>query len=569
MQNRSLALAFGVLALTSCGGGGDGITTVCSPAPSISSSPPTSATVGQQYRYVIAAAHECGTFLPMVCSDVQAQLLPAGATLYEGPPYITWIPSASQANSNVSFRVATAADACGNQASQAWTVRVAADVTAPQVTAVSPADQATGVSTTGNLYVSFSEPVDPTTVTASSFLVSGPAGPIAGSVAVGSGSGFADFVPGAALPAGSLITATVTTAVRDPSGNAIAAPYSWSFTTTSSGNASGWALTTLDNSADVQWTSIALDSGDQEWVAYQDGMWVGSNQQKGTVLVSGNAVDTVTPVVYSSIAATVNTDDVAHVAYFDFGNSRLRHAVRSAGTWVTETVDPNAQNVSTVAMGHDALGRLHIVYNANAKLRHALLANKAWTIETLAIDANPYGDAATHAVAADPTGSLHIAYYDSATHSLRHASNESGAWTTESIDGGGDVGLHVSLAVDPAGRLHASYYDATNGDLKYATNATGTWIARTLDAPGDVGTGTAIAVDASGKVHISYTDGTQHTLKYATDGSGQWIVVPVDFGSYVGGVYSTSGYTSIAIDSLGGVHIVYRGNAHLMHALHP
>lgn len=115
--------------------------------------------------------------------------------------------------------------------------------------------------------------------------------------------------------------------------------------------------------------------------------------------------------------------------------------------------------------------------------------------------------------------------------------------------------------------MHISYYDATNGDLKYATNASGAWATQAVDSVGNVGLSTSIALDASGHAHISYTDATNHTLKYATNSSGAWMTYTIDSSVYVAGLLSSlGGYTSIAIDSTGKVHVSYRGDTHLRYA---
>lgn len=103
-------IAFGLIAIVGSGGGGGGNDYMtCSPAPQITSTPPTQATVGQIYTYTIVAKHECG-FLPFVCSDVNILEMPPGAIYTPDSRTITWTPSISQANNIVQFRIATVPD---------------------------------------------------------------------------------------------------------------------------------------------------------------------------------------------------------------------------------------------------------------------------------------------------------------------------------------------------------------------------------------------------------------------------------------------------------------------------
>jgi hypothetical protein len=98
----------------------------------------------------------------------------------------------------------------------------------PVVTSVTPLASAEDVAIGTTISVTFSETVDPATVTAATFTVEGPDGPIAGTVTVA--GRVATFTPAAPLTElGSGYTATVT--ASDLAGNAIVAAYAWQFTT--------------------------------------------------------------------------------------------------------------------------------------------------------------------------------------------------------------------------------------------------------------------------------------------------------------------------------------------------
>lgn len=112
------------LALTACGSSGGNSGMTCNPGPQITSTPPTVATAGYQYTYYTKAAYVCGGFLPFICNNIVGVQLPAGAAIDAYYDSITWTPAAGQANTNVQFVIATESDACGNRATQSWTVHV-------------------------------------------------------------------------------------------------------------------------------------------------------------------------------------------------------------------------------------------------------------------------------------------------------------------------------------------------------------------------------------------------------------------------------------------------------------
>lgn len=125
-------------------------------------------------------------------------------------------------------------DLAGNAlaANYAWsfTTGAAPDTTPPTITQVNPANGDAGVAINRKVAATFSKVMDPTTTTNLTFTVTGPGTtPVAGTVAyVGL---VATFTPTANLAIYTTYTATVTTGVKDLAGNAMAANYTWTFTT--------------------------------------------------------------------------------------------------------------------------------------------------------------------------------------------------------------------------------------------------------------------------------------------------------------------------------------------------
>ena len=105
----------------------------------------------------------------------------------------------------------------------------------PTVTAMAPACGATGVPTNRKVAVTFSEVMDATTITGTTFTVTGPGvTAIPGTITYAAASNIATFTPtpaGTLLPANTLITVTVTTGVKDLAGIAMASNFSCTFTT--------------------------------------------------------------------------------------------------------------------------------------------------------------------------------------------------------------------------------------------------------------------------------------------------------------------------------------------------
>jgi hypothetical protein len=108
-----------------------------------------------------------------------------------------------------------------------------ADTTPPTVQSVSPAANAIGVDPQSQVTATFSEPLDPTTVSGSSMQLFDPSSSlVASAITYNSGNSLATLTPNAALL--NSVTYTVVLKggfIKDVAGNALSSDYTWSFTT--------------------------------------------------------------------------------------------------------------------------------------------------------------------------------------------------------------------------------------------------------------------------------------------------------------------------------------------------
>ena len=159
----------------------------------------------------------------------------AGTVTYVGNT-ATFNPNAAlAANTLFTATITTGAeDLAGNNllADFVWTFTTGAapDTTRPTVVSTVPTNGATGVGVSSNLLATFSEPMDPLSITNQTFTVTGPgATAVVGTVTYVGNT--ATFNPNAALAANTLFTATITTGAEDLAGNNLLADFVWTFTT--------------------------------------------------------------------------------------------------------------------------------------------------------------------------------------------------------------------------------------------------------------------------------------------------------------------------------------------------
>ena len=127
---------------------------------------------------------------------------------------------------------------------------------APTVTAVTPANASTGVAITSAVTATFSEALNASTLTGSTFTLTPQGGTaIAATVAYSSSGNVATLTPNAPLAYNTTYTATITTGVTSSLGAALAANYTWSFTTATAPPPTVTAVTPTNGSTGVAITS--------------------------------------------------------------------------------------------------------------------------------------------------------------------------------------------------------------------------------------------------------------------------------------------------------------------------
>ena len=255
---RTFRARFGLLVpllaatLAGCGGGldpilgnpGAGMAPSVTATTPLASTPPvtgvaTNTSVTATFSKAMAGASLTSTSFSLACPSGSTV---AGSVSYDAVTRMaSFVPTAALApNTLCVATVSTAAtDTAGFHLANAfiWSFVTAggADTVRPTVTLVVPAAGATAVASNSRVSATFSEDMNPATVSGSSFTLNNTTlgTPVAGTVAYSVASRTAIFTPSAAsgLPANTLFTATVTTAATDLAGNALAVATSWSFTT--------------------------------------------------------------------------------------------------------------------------------------------------------------------------------------------------------------------------------------------------------------------------------------------------------------------------------------------------
>jgi hypothetical protein len=203
--------------------------TPLSPDPTNDNTPTFTGTAIDTLSNIASVEYQVGTGSWRVWVEATAT---DGAFDSPSEEYTFTIPALADGGYTVYVRATDAASppnttAEENHASDSFTV----DTVAPTVVSRYPASGATGVLVTTTVTATFSEAMNASTITTSSFTLKIGSTPVSGSVSYNAGTYTATFTPGADLADDTIYTASLSTAVTDAAGNALAAASTWNFTT--------------------------------------------------------------------------------------------------------------------------------------------------------------------------------------------------------------------------------------------------------------------------------------------------------------------------------------------------
>lgn len=169
----------------------------------------------------------------------------------------------------------------------AYVATYAPDTDYPTMTSTSPANGAAGVNQGTTVTATFSEAMNAATVTTATFELRGPGDALVpASVTYGAGTRTATLTPAATLAASTAYIATVkggATGVKDLAGNALAADFTWSFTTAAGPSCpcSGWSSSTTPTNPSAS-DPNAVELG-VKFRSNLDGFITGLRFYKGTI----------------------------------------------------------------------------------------------------------------------------------------------------------------------------------------------------------------------------------------------------------------------------------------------
>ncbi|HEU5399396.1 MAG TPA: fibronectin type III domain-containing protein [Gammaproteobacteria bacterium] len=317
----------------------------------------------------------------------------------------------------------------------------------------------------------------------------------------------------------------------------------------------GWNIQRITTAPPL---SLALDPQGHQRLAFCGATGVFYQAQQGdsswsTVQVEGG-VD-----CYTALLA-VGGDGSNHIVYLDENTDTLRYATDASGSWSISSVD-GADGAEFYQLALDSGNHVHLAYRlftgqagACFQLVYETNASGAWQ-STVVADTDAYP-----VIAVDGAGAAHIAYLDgtavNGSYPVHYLTDASGAWTDGVVASSADPKSLLAIAVGPAG--HARLVYKSEASLEYASNVSGAWQTNTVDGFNPDGPeidkygayDVSIALDSAGQPHMSYEDATGN-LKYATPGLDGWNTSYVD----------TEGtQNEIRMDAAGHAHIVY-GNA--------
>ena len=207
-------------------------------AATVSSTVPANAAtgvpIGNKLSATFSEAMAPATITTTTFTLKQGTTAVSGTVTYSGVTAVFTPASYLMSGTLYTATITTAAkDLAGNAlaSNHVWsfTTGTSQNTTSPTVTATVPDNSAAGVPVGNKLTATFSEAMDPLTITSATFTLKQGTTTVTGAVTYSGVT--AVFTPTSKLAANATYTATITTGAKDLAGNALASNHVWSFTT--------------------------------------------------------------------------------------------------------------------------------------------------------------------------------------------------------------------------------------------------------------------------------------------------------------------------------------------------
>jgi len=236
----ALAAILGIAAITGCSTWGKNKAAELIPPTVTSMFPADSARNVAINTFVIASFSEKMNAATIIGANftvaADAVLVPGKVIYNDLNKTASFVPTNELAR-NVTYTATIkngAADMVGNKMAldESWnfTTGQQQDTLKPTIMSTFPDNSASGVLPTSSISVTFSETMDPATVTEANMTVKAGGIPVKGTVSFDLPSKKAVFKPDTKLVGSAVHTAVITTGVTDVAGNAMAATFAWDFT---------------------------------------------------------------------------------------------------------------------------------------------------------------------------------------------------------------------------------------------------------------------------------------------------------------------------------------------------
>jgi hypothetical protein len=341
---------------------------------------------------------------------------------------------------------------------------------------------------------------------------------------------------------------------------------------------SGWLISTADSTwGYVGRSSLCLDASVCPHIVHerQGELRIARFDQSGWTLETVDEQGSVGQ--YNSLAL----DDCGHpyIAYYDGHSKDLKYAVRGPLGWECQTVESQGQVGQHTSIAICPEGLPHISYTGNVAgapgvLRYAFNDGVLWHIEPVDDQSGMHQLGRYNSLKIDDSGNSHISYpdrdYVGSDCDLRYGLRDSSGWHLQTVDDVGYCGNYTSLALDELARPHISYFGSP--DLRYAFWNGSEWHLETVATPEDpeleTGLHTSLVLDGIGNAYIGHVfdwwagpPDIGFGVRVADNSATEWRIDDIEEW------LNSETMTSIALDPLGRLHIVYWYGTYEEHVL--